>query len=68
MFVGLDVGGTNTDAVLMEGAQLLNKIKVSTTRDVTSGIVAALEQLLVGTDVNAVSSVMLGTTHLLMLY
>ena len=63
MFVGLDVGGTNTDAVLMGGTELLNKIKVSTTPDVTSGIVSALEQLLVGTDVNSVSSVMLGTTH-----
>ena len=63
MFVGLDVGGTNTDAVLMEGTKLLNKIKVSTTPDVTSGIVSALEQLLVDTDVNSVSSVMLGTTH-----
>ena len=63
MFVGLDVGGTNTDAVLMGGTELLNKIKVSTTADVTSGIVSALEQLLVGTDVNSVSAVMLGTTH-----
>ncbi|GIT13808.1 MAG: hypothetical protein CM1200mP35_06280 [Chloroflexota bacterium] len=54
---------TNTDAVLMGGTELLNKIKVSTTPDVTWGIVSALEQLLVGTDVNSVSSVMLGTTH-----
>ena len=29
MFVGLDVGGTNTDAVLMDGAELLNKIKTN---------------------------------------
>ena len=63
MFVGLDVGGTNTDAVLMEGAELLNKIKVSTTSDVTAGIVSALEQLLPGIKVNSISGVMLGTTH-----
>ena len=63
MFVGLDVGGTNTDAVLMDGAELLNKIKVSTTSDVTAGLVSALEQLLRGIDANAISGVMLGTTH-----
>ena len=42
MFIGVDVGGTNTDAVLMDGVELLAKAKLSTTPDVTEGIVAAL--------------------------
>ena len=39
MFVGVDVGGTNTDAVLMDGQELAAAAKVPTTEDVTTGIV-----------------------------
>ena len=41
--IGVDVGGTNTDAVLMDGVTLLAKAKLPTTSDVTSGLVASLE-------------------------
>ncbi|MDT7600000.1 MAG: Hydantoinase/oxoprolinase N-terminal region, partial [Pseudonocardiales bacterium] len=41
MRIGIDVGGTNTDAVLMDsGAQsdrVLAAVKAATTADVTSG-------------------------------
>lgn len=64
MRIGVDVGGTNTDAVLMDGTSLLAQAKLPTTADITSGIVAALTEVLSqcapGT---AVTSVMLGTTH-----
>ena len=64
MFIGVDVGGTNTDAVLMDGTQLLGATKAPTTGDVTSGIVAAISELLAqeprGRQVGAV---MVGTTH-----
>ncbi|MEV6859483.1 hydantoinase/oxoprolinase family protein [Streptosporangium subroseum] len=45
MRIGIDVGGTNTDAVLMDGERVVAAVKRSTTRDVTGGIVAALEGL-----------------------
>ena len=39
--LGIDVGGTNTDAVLLDcSGQVRAKIKVPTTADVTSGIIA----------------------------
>ena len=64
MFIGVDVGGTNTDAVLMDGSQLMGAAKAPTTADVTSGIVAAIAELLAqnprGVQVDAV---MVGTTH-----
>ena len=64
MFVGVDVGGTNTDAVLMEEATLLAMAKVPTTPDVTAGIVAALEGVLSQRPRNGrVDGVMVGTTH-----
>ena len=36
--IGIDVGGTNTDAVLMDGDEVVRAVKTPTTADVTSGI------------------------------
>ena len=64
MFVGVDVGGTNTDAVLMRGQELLAAAKVPTSEDVTSGIVSAVTELVKqGIDSAEVDAVMVGTTH-----
>jgi N-methylhydantoinase A/oxoprolinase/acetone carboxylase beta subunit len=63
--IGVDVGGTNTDAVVMDGAKVLAGVKAPTTRDVMSGVVAALRSVLAasGLDPEAVDVVMIGTTH-----
>ena len=65
MRVGIDVGGTNTDAVLIDGVRVLASAKTATTADVTSGIVATLQSLMTGADVqpDALRAVMIGTTH-----
>ena len=64
MFIGVDVGGTNTDAVLMDGANLMGAVKLPTTGDVTSGIIDALTGLLAGLPRGErVDAVMVGTTH-----
>ena len=62
--IGVDVGGTNTDAVLMEGDTLLAQAKVPTSPDVTTGIEASIGAVMrdAGSDVQP-SAVMLGTTH-----
>ena len=46
MRIGVDVGGTNTDAVLMDGASVVATHKTPTTANVSSGIVSALEHVL----------------------
>lgn len=63
--IGIDVGGTNTDAVLMRGAQVVAKIKTPTTDDVTSGITTALNHVLgvSETPTSDIAGVMIGTTH-----
>jgi N-methylhydantoinase A/oxoprolinase/acetone carboxylase beta subunit len=63
--IGIDVGGTNTDAVLLEDASVLAAVKTPTTEDVTGGIRTALDLLLTqsAADRAAVRSVMIGTTH-----
>jgi N-methylhydantoinase A/oxoprolinase/acetone carboxylase beta subunit len=65
MRIGIDVGGTNTDAVLMDGDAVLAAVKTSTTEDVTSGIVNALAGLQAqrAFDPGSVRAVMIGTTH-----
>ena len=63
--IGIDVGGTNTDAVLVEGSTVLGAVKTVTTEDVTGGIRAALADLgtAVGDAMSDVAAVMIGTTH-----
>jgi N-methylhydantoinase A/oxoprolinase/acetone carboxylase beta subunit len=63
--IGIDVGGTNTDAVLMDGLRVVSKIKTPTTSDVTSGITTALEHILgtSNTPTASIAGVMIGTTH-----
>ncbi|UCC75123.1 MAG: hydantoinase/oxoprolinase family protein [Gemmatimonadota bacterium] len=67
MRVGVDVGGTNTDAVLMAGRRVVSKEKTATTPDVTTGVVRALEGVLAGGEgqplQKGIQAVMLGTTH-----
>jgi N-methylhydantoinase A/oxoprolinase/acetone carboxylase beta subunit len=63
--IGIDVGGTNTDAVLIEDGAVRHAVKVPTTEDVTSGIVAALAALAAGVPLGTgrIDGVMIGTTH-----
>lgn len=63
--IGIDVGGTNTDAVLIDGETVIGAVKTTTTEDVTGGIRAALGDLgaAVGEGLEDVAAVMIGTTH-----
>lgn len=63
--IGIDVGGTNTDAVVMDGDTLVLGVKSPTTEDVTSGIVASLAKVLGESGIKAgeIGAVMIGTTH-----
>jgi N-methylhydantoinase A/oxoprolinase/acetone carboxylase beta subunit len=56
---GIDVGGTNTDAVLVRDGQIVSFAKVPTSPDVRSGILNALARL---ENANAASRVHIGTT------
>lgn len=65
MRIGIDVGGTHTDAVLMDGDKVISSTKALTSEDVTSGILEALENILSDSGVpeDAIEAVMLGTTQ-----
>ena len=63
--IGVDVGGTNTDAVIMRGRDVVAAVKAATTRDVTSGVQQALTGVLdkSGIAASAIGAVVIGTTH-----
>ncbi|ORY25558.1 DUF917-domain-containing protein [Naematelia encephala] len=70
--IGVDVGGTNTDGVLMDVSQvglpergILAMHKASTSPDVTTGISAAVSSVLKtsGVPPTSISSLTIGTTH-----
>ncbi|MEM6431164.1 MAG: hydantoinase/oxoprolinase family protein [Deinococcota bacterium] len=63
--IGIDVGGTNTDAVIMQDSSVVEAVKVPTSEDVTEGVLGALENVLTAANIHrdAVDVVMIGTTH-----
>lgn len=65
MRIGIDVGGTHTDAVLMQADELICATKALTSQDVVSGIVNALRTILQesGVSTSQIQAVMIGTTQ-----
>ncbi len=63
--LGIDVGGTNTDAVLMDGDRVVAWHKATTGRHITDAIVAAAGAVLqqAGIAPEQIYAVMLGTTQ-----
>ncbi|OAL19175.1 hypothetical protein AYO20_11673 [Fonsecaea nubica] len=65
--IGVDVGGTNTDAVLisLSPTQIIASHKAPTTPDVTTGITEAVRAVIQASNValDTISCVIIGTTH-----
>ncbi len=63
--LGIDVGGTNTDAALMHGKAVIATNKSATTDDIGSGVVEALSSILEKANISSdeVSNLMIGTTQ-----
>lgn len=64
--IGIDVGGTNTDACILDkDLNVVNSVKMPTTDDVESGIYNSLKKVLEESKIDSslIKYVMLGTTH-----
>lgn len=64
--LGIDVGGTNTDAVILnDDFEVIAETKAATTTDVSSGIYTAMRQVLEQAQIapEKIKYAMLGTTH-----
>jgi len=62
--IGIDVGGTNTDAVILQKDEVLAWHKTPTTYDVQSGVEQAIEGVMKRAEIPSshVESVKIGTT------
>ena len=64
--LGIDVGGTNTDAIILDDQQhVINSVKRHTTKDIQTGISNAIQAVLAdqALDLDQISKAMLGTTR-----
>ncbi len=63
--IGIDVGGTNTDAVLIEEGKVVRAVKAPTSEDITTGILESLTALGQTGMLRSkrIDGVMIGTTH-----
>ncbi|SMD00863.1 N-methylhydantoinase A/oxoprolinase/acetone carboxylase, beta subunit [Sporomusa malonica] len=63
MLLGIDVGGTFTDAVVIVDGQVMASAKLPTTHhELLSGIVTAIDKVLINIDVKQIKRVALSTT------
>ena len=46
MRIGIDVGGTHTDAAIVDGGEVVASYKAVTSTDITSGILEALNAVI----------------------
>ena len=65
MQIGVDVGGTNTDGVIMSDGKVLVSDKTVTTQNVGDGVFNVIKSVLNKGNISAdkITSVMIGTTH-----
>lgn len=65
MRIGIDVGGTHTDAVIMQGDNVISSTKALTSADVITGITNALDTILNDSGLSQadIDTVMIGTTQ-----
>lgn len=63
--IGIDIGGTNTDAVLLQGKKIIATTKTNTTADITQGVVTAINNLLKTKKFSSdkIDAIVIGTTH-----
>jgi N-methylhydantoinase A len=63
MIIGLDVGGTHTDVVLLDNAGLLREVKVTTdASDLFGSVLKGLDAVTEGVDTAAIRRIVLSTT------
>lgn len=65
MRIGIDVGGTHTDAVILDGQAVVASTKVLTSANVKDGVVNALDEILAQSELapGGIEAVMIGTTQ-----
>lgn len=62
--IGIDIGGTNTDAVLVDKCQnILQAAKTLTTENIVDGFKNSIKQIISSDHINKIGAIFVGTTH-----
>ncbi|ACV62954.1 Hydantoinase/oxoprolinase [Desulfofarcimen acetoxidans DSM 771] len=64
MLIGIDVGGTCTDAVLLHEGRVLAKAKIPTAEDLLDSLMKALDQIMAGIEPDKIERVVFSTTKI----
>lgn len=62
MHIGIDIGGTFTDAVLLDGFKIIASTKIQTENNLSNSVKTAITQLIKLTGVEAISRIVISTT------
>ncbi len=65
MRIGIDVGGTNTDAALINKNTIIKTFKTNTSKDITSSVSLCIKELIKNQEKQNIDSIIIGTTHLI---
>ena len=66
MRIGIDVGGTNTDGVLIDNSDnVISSFKTNTSDDVNTAVKLCIEKLINNIDKKNIDLIIVGTTHLI---
>ena len=66
MRIGIDVGGTNTDGVLIDNSNnVISSFKTNTSDDVNTAVKLCIEKLINNIDKKNIDLIIIGTTHLI---
>ena len=65
MRIGIDVGGTNTDSVLIDKNKILSSFKTNTSEDISSSVKLCISKVIQNRSKEKINSIIIGTTHLI---
>ena len=65
MRIGIDVGGTNTDSVLINNNKIESSFKTNTSEDISDSVKLSISEVIHNQPKEKINSIIIGTTHLI---
>ena len=65
MRIGIDVGGTNTDSVLINNNKIESSFKTNTSEDISDSVKLSISEVIQNQPKEKINSIIIGTTHLI---
>ena len=65
MRIGIDVGGTNTDSVLINNNKIESSFKTNTSENISNSVKLSISEVIQNQPKEKINSIIIGTTHLI---